>query len=85
MYVFIFVSIKQMVKFPKRLNYSNSSTVWETSPFVVVVYGKVSQQVKLKSSTFWETLPYMNKTNGTASQGNFTIHEENKWCSCPKS
>ena len=51
MYIYA-TTTTDMVKFPKKLNYSNSSTFWETSPFVVFAYGKVSQQVKLNSLTF---------------------------------
>ena len=38
-----------MVKFPKKLNNSNSLTFWETLPFVLFMYGKVSQKVILSN------------------------------------
>ena len=34
----------------------NSSTFWETLPFVVFAYGTVSQQVKLNSESFFGKL-----------------------------
>ena len=61
--------VSQKVKqFTQKLNNSYSLACWETLPFVLFMYGKVSQTVKLYSLTLLETLPHVNKTNGKVSQ-----------------